>query len=63
MKTYKVQTIEEYLNSLPAERIDIIKTVRNIILKNLPDGYEEMIAYGMIAYVIPLKIHLLRRWI
>ena len=55
MKTYELKTVEDYLNSIPAERKEAIKTVRNTILKNLPEGYEEISAYGMIAYVVPLN--------
>ena len=27
-----------------------------MILKNLPEGYEEVIQYGMLGYVVPLKV-------
>lgn len=50
------QTVEEYLNSLPKDRKEMISTVRNIIMKKLPKGYEETIQSGMIAYVVPLSI-------
>jgi len=55
MKIDGVNTIEDYLNSIPEERREPIKTVRNIILDHLPEGYEEMFGFGMIIYVIPLK--------
>jgi hypothetical protein len=49
-------TVDEYLASLPVERREIIIQVRNVILKNLPTGFEESIQYGMIAYVVPLSV-------
>jgi hypothetical protein len=51
----KATTIKEYLESLPPERREAILKVREVILKNLPAGYEEGIQYGMIGYYIPLS--------
>ena len=47
-------TVEEYLAELPDSRREAISTVRTVILENLPDGVEEAINWGMIAYEIPL---------
>ncbi len=48
-------TVAEYVASLPDDRRKQILQVRDVILKNLPEGYEECFAYGMIGYVVPLK--------
>ncbi|MFO7589086.1 MAG: DUF1801 domain-containing protein [Gemmatimonadota bacterium] len=48
-------TVEAYLASLPADRRDVISAVRDVILKHLPDGYEESMNWGMIAYEVPLE--------
>lgn len=50
----QASTVEEYLQSLPDERRDALKTVREAILKNLPEGYEEAMNWGMISYQVPL---------
>lgn len=50
------KTVEEYLESLPTDRQEIIKQVRNVILANLPKGYMEIMQYGMISYVVPFSI-------
>ena len=50
-------TVEEYLQSLPADRRAAISAVRAIILANLPKGYEERMCYGMIGYVVPHSIY------
>jgi uncharacterized protein YdhG (YjbR/CyaY superfamily) len=50
-------TVDEYLASLPDERREAIEVVRNEILANLPDGYEEAMNWGMIAYQVPLSIN------
>ena len=47
-------TVEEYLAELPDSRREAISTVRTVILENLPDGIEEVMNWGMIAYEIPL---------
>ncbi|MBT8479200.1 MAG: DUF1801 domain-containing protein [Gemmatimonadetes bacterium] len=51
----KATTVEEYLATLPAERREAIETVRAKILEDLPDGYEEVMNWGMIAYEVPLE--------
>lgn len=51
----KAQTVAEYLKELPEERRKSIETVRKVILKNLPKGYEESMQFGMIGYDIPLE--------
>ena len=50
-----VQTVEEYLNELSADRREAITATRNVILEHLPEGYDETMQYGMISYVIPLE--------
>lgn len=46
-----------YLASLPEERRNIISAVRDLILQNLPEGYEETINWGMLSYEIPLETY------
>jgi hypothetical protein len=52
----RAKTVEEYLALLPAERQAALRVVREVILKNLPKGYEEAMSAGMIAYQVPLAI-------
>jgi uncharacterized protein YdhG (YjbR/CyaY superfamily) len=47
-------TVAEYLAGLPADRRAAIEAVRQTILANLPDGYEEAMNWGMIVYQVPL---------
>jgi hypothetical protein len=53
----KAKTVSAYLNSLPADRRTALEAVRKIILKNLPEGYEEVMQYGMIGYVVPKALY------
>lgn len=50
-------TVDEYLLSLPEERRHAVERVREEILRNLPEGYEEGMQYGMISYYIPFSIY------
>jgi hypothetical protein len=50
-------SVAGYLKELPADRRKEIATVRAVIKKNLPDGYEEAMAWGMISYQVPLSLY------
>lgn len=50
-------TVEEYMGELPGERRAAIEAVRQVILKNLPKGYEEAMNWGMITYQVPLETY------
>lgn len=49
--------MEEYLGELPEERRAALEAVRQVILKNLPKGYEEAMNWGMITYQVPLETY------
>ena len=49
-------TVNEYLSELGDDRREAVAAVRQVILDNLPDGYEEIMQYGMISYVVPLSV-------
>jgi hypothetical protein len=55
MATSTGTTVDEYLDSLPADRKADLETVRQVVLRNLPAGYQEGMQYGMISYFIPLE--------
>ncbi len=55
MATSKAATVEEYLAELPAERRAVVSKVREVVKRNLPQGYSEMMSSGMICYGIPLS--------
>lgn len=48
-------TVEQFLSELPDGRREAIEAVRREILRNLPEGYEEAVAWGMITYQVPLE--------
>ena len=53
----KAKTVKEYLEELPEDRRKAIEAVRRVIKKNLPKGYIENMAWGMIGYAVPLKLY------
>ena len=50
-------TVDEYLAGLPEERRAALERVRETILEHLPEGYEEVMNWGMITYQVPLATH------
>ncbi|MBP2473763.1 hypothetical protein JOF53_002635 [Crossiella equi] len=48
-------TPEQYLAELPAARREAVEAVRQVVLANLPDGYEEGMDFGMLSYHVPLS--------
>jgi Domain of unknown function (DU1801) len=53
----KATTVEQYLSELPADRRTALEAVRQVILKNLDNDYEEGIQCGMIGYYVPHRVH------
>lgn len=54
---YEAASPEEYISQLPDERKDSIVKLRKTVKDNLPAGFHEVMAYGMIGYVIPHSIY------
>lgn len=50
-------TVQQYLASMPADRRETIEAIRAVILKNLPQGYQEGMQYGMIGYFVPHTVY------
>jgi uncharacterized protein YdhG (YjbR/CyaY superfamily) len=53
----KANTIEQYINQLPEDRQVVIEKLRKTIKENLPKGFEEMLSYGMVGYVVPHTLY------
>lgn len=50
-------TVEEYLDSLPPERREVVSNLRDAVLANLNPGFEEGIQYGAIGYYVPHSVY------
>ena len=53
----KANTPQQYVDELPPDRKEAVTKLRNTIIKNLPKGFKEVMAYGMLGYVIPHEIY------
>jgi uncharacterized protein DUF1801 len=52
--TADATTPGDYLAALPDDRRAALEAVRQVVLDHLPEGFEEVVQYGMISYVVPL---------
>lgn len=50
-------TVSEYCSQCPADQAGAFLQLRETIQKNLPDGFEECINYGMLGYVVPHSLY------
>lgn len=55
--TINANSPEEYIDKVPEDRREYFSKLRNVILANLPDGFEECMTYGMIGYIVPYSIY------
>ena len=55
MASSKATTVDAYLEELPPERRAIVASVRDLVHRNLPEGYRETMNWGMISYELPLE--------
>jgi len=53
----KANNPEEYITKIPEGRIPYFKKLRQTILENIPNGFEEQMSYGMIGYVVPKSMY------
>jgi len=47
--------VQDYLDGLPEDRRAVVSAVRDVVVRNLPDGYTETVGSGMLNYTIPLE--------
>jgi hypothetical protein len=52
----KSLTVKDYLKELPTDRAPYFVKLRDTILNNIPKGFEEVMSYGMVSYVVPHSI-------
>ena len=50
-------TPQEYLSNLPDDRKEVMQKLRNSIIENIPQGFEEVMSYGMLGFVVPHSIY------
>ena len=55
MVTSEAKTPDEYIESLPDDRREAVRAVRETVRANLPDGFVEGMTSGMIGWYVPLE--------
>jgi len=55
--TSDAKTPEAYIAALPEDRKQVITKLREIILENIPKGFQEQMSYGMLGYVVPHSLY------
>lgn len=51
------KTVQEILISLPEDRAAPFNKLHDVIVKNLPKGFEAAISYGGLGYVVPHTLY------
>jgi hypothetical protein len=51
----KATTVGEYLAELEPDRREAVEAVLGVVREHLPDGYEEGMQWGMVAWYVPLE--------
>src|SRR3989344_4929848 len=51
------KTVKEILINQPEDKVEPFNKLHNVIVKNLPKGFEAAISYGGLGYVIPHTLY------
>lgn len=54
---YDVSNLNEYLESIPAERKQAIERLIEVLKTNLPDGFALELSYGHLGFVVPHTLY------
>lgn len=50
-------TPDYYISELPEDRKIVMEKLRKIITENIPNGFKEVMGYGMLGYCVPHEIY------
>ncbi|MCF8464283.1 MAG: DUF1801 domain-containing protein [Flavobacteriales bacterium] len=51
------KTVAEILTSVPPDRTEPFNRLHDVIVENLPEGFEAAISYGGLGYVVPHTLY------
>jgi hypothetical protein len=51
------KTVNEILTNLPSDKLEPFNKLHDVIVKNLPKGFEPAISYGGLGYVVPHTLY------
>lgn len=49
--------MNDILNNVPSDRAEAFNKLHQVIVKNLPKGFEAAISYGGLGYVVPHRLY------
>ncbi len=49
--------VEKYYHELPEERKEAMNKIREIVNANIPEGFEEIMCWGMPGWVVPKSVY------
>ena len=55
MANSTAQSPDEYIAALPPDRREALSAVRDVVRRNLPNGFEEGMDFGVITWYVPLE--------
>ena len=50
-------TVQEILDNIPQDRTEYFSKLHDVIVENLPKGFEAAISYGGLGYVVPHSLY------
>ena len=53
----KAELPDDYLAELPEDRRQAMQKIREALLVNLPEGFSEVMGYGMMGYAVPHTLY------
>lgn len=53
MQYLDAKNAQEYMEAIPQERRPVMEKLRDVILENLPEGFAESMAYGVLGWAVP----------
>ena len=55
--TSDARTPDEYFENLPEDRKVVMTKLRNVVKENIPEGFEEVMLYGLPGFVLPKSLY------
>ena len=57
MATAKYKDVEDYIANIPEDRIAPFMKLKEVVEANIPEGFELMLSYNMLGYLVPLSTY------
>ena len=57
MMSSKAELPQDYIDALPEDRKAAIIKIQEALLTHLPEGFTEVMSYGMLGYVVPHSLY------